>query len=335
MDHHRILGRRQLGLAATVALSVGLATSGTAAATSPPGSAFVVGDTLAVVGTARADDVALRLAPGDPNTLQIDFGDDGSAERTFSRSTFSRISVFLRSGDDQLRVDQVNGAFADEALTVLAGRGADTVLGGDGNELVFGGSGNDTFDGNRGTDTAAFGTGHDTFIWDPGDGSDSLDGGPGTDRLLFNGANGNETMSLSADGSASVFFREPGAIRMDMDRVEVVDVVALGGADAITVDDLTGTYVRRANIDLSVGGVGDGQPDVVTVEGTATADQVNVTESDGRVAVAGPTIDSRLSAPELIDRLQVNTRDGNDTVDVDAAARGLIEVAVDLGAGQS
>jgi Ca2+-binding RTX toxin-like protein len=322
-------------LAATVALSVGLATSGTAGATPSVGSAFVVGDTLVVVGTSRADDVALRLGPGDPNTLQIDFGDDGSAEHSFSPSAFSRISVFLRSGDDQLRVDQVNGPFADEALTVVAGSGADTVVGGDGDELVFGGSGNDTFDGNRGADSASFGAGHDTFIWDPGDGSDALDGGRGTDRLLFNGAGANETMQLSANGRSSVFLREPGAIRMDMDQVEVVDVVALGGADAITVDDLSGTHVERTNIDLSVAGVGDGQPDVVTVEGTAAADRVNVKAKDGRVDVAGPTVATRLSAPELIDRLQVNTRDGDDRVYVDAAARALIEVAVDLGAGQS
>ena len=335
MDRHRILGRRQAGLAAAVALAAGLITTGTAGAMPASGSAFVVGDTLAVVGTSRADDIALRLAPGDANTLQVDFGDDGTAERSFSRSTFSRVNVFLRGGADELRVDQVNGAFADEALTVLAGSGADTVLGGDGTELVFGGSGNDTFDGNRGVDAASFGTGHDTFIWDPGDDSDALDGGPGTDRLLFNGANGNETMELSANGSASVFLREPGAIRMDMDRVEVVDVVALGGADSIAVDDLSGTQIRQANIDLSVQGVGDGQPDVVTVEGTAAADRVSVDEKGGRIDVDGPTIETRLVAPELIDRLQINTRDGRDRVYVEAAARALIEVAVDLGAGQS
>jgi Ca2+-binding RTX toxin-like protein len=335
MDHHRIFGHRRLGLAAAVGLAIGLTTTGTAGATGSAGSAFVVGDTLAVIGTARADDVVLRLAPGAPNTLQVDFGDDGTAEASFDRSTFTRINVFLRAGADQLRVDQVNGAFADEALTAIAGSGADTILGGDGNDLVFGGSGNDSFDGNRGVDTASFGTGHDTFVWDPGDGSDALEGGPGTDRLLFNGANGNETMALSANGRASVFLREPGAIRMDMDGVEVVDVVALGGADSITVNDLRGTQIRRANLDLSVQGVGDGQPDVVTVEGTAAADRVSVDEKGGRIDVSGPTIESRLSAPELIDRLQVNTREGRDRVYVEAAARALIDVLVDLGPGQS
>jgi hypothetical protein len=118
---------------------------------------------------------------------------------------------------------------------------------------------------------------------------------------------------------------------MDMDRVEVVDVVALGGADSITVDDLSGTQLRRANIDLSVQGVGDGQPDVVTVEGTTAADRVRVDEKGGRVDVSGPTIETRLVAPELIDRLQVNTRDGRDRVYVEAAARALIDVLVAIG----
>ena len=91
---HRTFGLRQIGLAATAAVAVGLATTGSAGATPPTGSSSVGSDTLTVMGTSGADQLALRLAPGDPNTLQVDFGDDGSVDQSFSRSTFSRIDVF-------------------------------------------------------------------------------------------------------------------------------------------------------------------------------------------------------------------------------------------------
>jgi Ca2+-binding RTX toxin-like protein len=335
MDMHRTFGLRQIGLAATAAVAVGLATTGSAGATPPTGSSSVGSDTLTVMGTSGADQLALRLAPGDPNTLQVDFGDDGSVDQSFSRSTFSRIDVFLLSGADRFRVDQSNGVFLDEAVTVDAGRGDDTVAGGDGNELVLGGSGNDTVDGNRGVDTAVLGSGQDIFIWDPGDGSDALEGGSGSDTLVFNGANLSEVMSLSANGSSSVFRRDPGGIRMDMQDVEQLDLAALGGADSITVDDLSATGFRQANIDLSVQGGGDGQADVVTVNGTEGADRITVQANGAQVDVDGLTTKSRLTGSETIDRLQVNTLGGNDTVDVGADATALIGIAVDLGSGQA
>ena len=45
----------------------------------------------------------------------------------------------LRSGADVFNVNQTNGAFADEALTVDGGSGDDTLNGGDNVELFFGG----------------------------------------------------------------------------------------------------------------------------------------------------------------------------------------------------
>jgi len=292
----------------------------------------VANDTLTVTATRGADQVALRLAPGDPTTLQVDHDDDGSVDQSFSRSTFSRIDVFLLSGDDHFRIDQTNGPFADEALTVDSGRGDDNVATGDGNDLVLGGRGDDTVDGNRGADTAVLGSGQDSFIWDAGDGSDAVDGGYGSDTLVFNGAAGNEVMSLAANGRTSVFLRDPGTIRMDMHDVEILDLAALGGADAITVNDLSGSSFRQANIDL---GGGDLQGDRVTVNGSEAADQVTIGGDDAQVDVDGLTAGIRLSGSEAaFDRLQVNARGGNDTVDVGADAAALIGISVDLGSGQ-
>ena len=61
--------------------------------------------------------------------------------------------------------------------------------------------------------------------------------------------------------------------------VEQVDFNALGGADLVTVNDLTGTDVSDVNIDLAGtlgGGNGDGQPDQVVINATNGDDTINV-----------------------------------------------------------
>ncbi len=88
--------------------------------------------------------------------------------------------------------------------------------------------------------------------------------------MIFNGSNANENMTLSANGPRARFFRDIGAITMDMHSVEQMNLAALGGADAVTINDMTGTGFRLANIDLGAAGAGDGQVDTVTVNGTDT-----------------------------------------------------------------
>ena len=95
------------------------------------------------------------------------------------------------------------------------------------------------------------GAGDDTFVWNPGDGSDTIEGQAGTDTMLFNGANVNENIDLSANGNRLRFFRDVANITMDTDGVEQVDFNALGGADTITVNDLTRHRRDKAvNLDL-------------------------------------------------------------------------------------
>ena len=266
--------------------------------------------------------------------MQVDLNDDGTAEHTFDRNTFSRIEVFLRSGSDQFRVDQANGVI-DEPATIAAGSGNDTLNGGDSIELFIGGSGNDAVDGNRGNDTAVLGSGSDSFRWDPGDGSDVVEGRSGTDTLDFNGAGGAENMSLSANAGRSLFLRDVANIRMDMDGVERLDLAALGGPDTLTVEDMSGTDFRRADVDLSgPAGGGDAAADVVTVKGTERADRIDVETDGARVDVEGLKTEVRIAGTETMDQLQVNSLGGNDDVDVEQAVFSLIGVAVDLGSGQ-
>jgi hypothetical protein len=336
MDIKRKPGR-PFGLAAgaAAALAVGLVAAGPAGA-APRTSASVSGDTLVVNGSSASEALALRLAAGDANTLEVDFGNDGSAEHSFDRSTFSSIEVFLRSGQDQFLVDQVNGAFTDERLTVDGGSGDDTLDGGDGVEVFYGRSGRDAVDGNRGNDTGILGSGQDSFRWDPGDGSDVVEGESGNDTLDFNGAAGVENMRLSPNGERSVFLRDAGNIRMDMDGVERLDLTTLEGADTVTVDDMTGTDFRQADVDLSAAtGGGDGLADTVTVAGTDRADHIDVRADGAVVDVAGLRTTVDVAGGEAIDRLQINALGGNDDVDVDQAALDLMTVTVDLGSGQA
>ncbi len=297
----------------------------------PPNSASVAAGTLTVAGSQADDRIAVLLAPGAPGTLQVDFGDDGTPEFDFDRSTFTKIEVFARNRDDQFRVNQVNGSFADEAITVDGGNGDDVLDGGDGAELFLGGTGDDAVDGNRGIDSALLGVGDDSFRWDPGDGSDVVEGAVGFDTLDFNGAATLENMSLSANGERALFLREQGNIRMDMDGVERLDLTTLEGADTFTVADMSGTDLQVADVDLSGA---DALGDTVTVNGTAIADQVAVATNGGRVTVEGLATSVRVSGTETIDRLEINSLEGDDDVNVDGAVAALITVAVDLGPGE-
>jgi hypothetical protein len=324
--------RRRLAVAGAV---IGLAASAFAAsgsAAAAGSSATVSGDTLNVRAGSGADRVALRLQAAAPNQLQVDFDDDGTAEQTFDRGTFATIAVSLGSGNDTFRVDQVNGTFADEALVVDGGSGNDVMNGGDGAELFLGGSGNDAVDGNRGDDTGELGSGSDSFRWDPGDGSDAVEGASGTDTLDFNGAGANEIMSLKAEGRRTVFLRDVANIRMDMDDVERLDLTALGGTDTMVVGDMSGTDFRVAAIDLSgPAGGGDLAADVVTVEGTARGDRIDVTTDASAVTVDGLPTTTRITGSETIDSVKIASGAGDDTVDVAPDVATRIQTVVDLG----
>src|SRR6185503_3231346 len=163
------------------------------------------------------------------------------------------------------------------SVTVDGGAGNDTILGSNGNDTLLGGTGNDFIDGQQGNDVALLGAGDDTFQWDPGDGSDVVEGQAGTDRLVFNGANVSENIAISANGGRVLFTRDVANIVMDLDDVERIDFNALGGADTVAINDLSGTDVTEVDLNLLGGnGLGDGVVDTVIVNGTAGADVLTI-----------------------------------------------------------
>src|SRR6266498_1554667 len=289
---------------------------------------------LTIVGTEASDKIALRLQTGQPGVLQVDVGDDGSADFSFARERVATIAVDAAAGGDLVRIDESNGSFTDTTPTTIdGGDGNDTIAGGKGNETLLGGRGNDSIDGNGGNDLALLGPGNDTFVWDPGDGSDTVEGQAGADTMLFNGANVSEQVDVSANGNRLKFFRVQGNITMDTAGVERVDFNALGGADLITVNDLSGTDVNLVNVDLAGtlgGATGDGQPDRVVVNATNGDDAIDVSGDADVVEVSGlaPTI--KILHPEVAnDRLEINTLAGADTLNTIGLAAGAIQLFVD------
>ena len=95
--------------------------------------------------------------------------------------------------------------------------------------------------------------------------------------MVFNGADAAEQVTLSPNGNRLTFFRNPVNITMDTAGVEQVDFNALGGADLVTVNDLTGTDVTGVNLDLAgtLGGfAGDEATDHLVVDGTNGDDAI-------------------------------------------------------------
>jgi len=292
---------------------------------------------LTIEGTEAADKIALRLQAGDPGVLQVDVGDDGSADFNFERARVASIAVDAAEGNDLVRIDESNGVFTDSIPTTIdGGPGDDRIAGGKGVETLLGGDGNDTIDGNGGNDLALLGAGDDTFVWDPGDGSDTVEGQDGTDTLLFNGANVAERVALSANRNRLEFLRDPGTVRMDTAGVETVDFNALGGADSVTVDDLTGTDVKTVNADLAGalgGNTGDAQTDQVIVNGTNRNDKIDVAGDASGVAVSGLAALVAIQHQEPNDKLDVNGLDGDDAISAAALAAQAITLSLDGGAG--
>jgi Ca2+-binding RTX toxin-like protein len=294
-------------------------------------TATVSGSTLNIGGTERPDVVSLRFS-STSGALAVDFGGAAPAE-TFDRATFTSIAVSLGGGADSFVVVP-QGQFHDIPLTVDGGAGNDVLRGSDGNDVILGGDGNDDVDGGRGADTELLGGGDDTTLWLPGEASDVIDGGGGHDGLAFIGSAGNETFGLTANEGGAVLTRDLGSIRMDLSRVDEVDVAALGGTDHVNIGDLSHTALRTVHVDLSSGAAPDGQLDTVSVDGTDRPDHAAVSVHDSAIDVNGLHRRVQITGNDTADQLQISTGAGNDSVVVTNDAAAAIVVGVDLGSDQ-
>lgn len=286
-------------------------------------TAEVNGGNGAEVFTVTANGTRVRFDRLDPAPFAIDIG------------TTERLVVNMNGGNDSFSATGNLAALI--GITVDGGAGNDTILGSNGADLLLGGDGNDFIDGQQGNDTALLGAGDDVFQWDPGDGSDTVEGQDGTDTMLFNGSNGDETFTTSANGGRVLFTRNLGNIVMDLNDVESIDLNALGGTDTLTVNDLSGTDVSELNVSLAgtIGGAtGDGQLDTVTVNGTNGSDIVDVIGAGSSISVVGlPAQVNVTQAEGANDSLIVSTLGDDDSITATTLPAGVIKLAIDAGAG--
>jgi Ca2+-binding RTX toxin-like protein len=291
-----------------------------------PGTGDGQADSVIVAGTNKADTIGIS----------------GSAGNVAVTGLPSLVNITGAESTDQLTVDALGGNDTIDAsalqtaiqLTLDGGTGNDQIVGSAGADMLIGGDGNDVVNGRGGNDVAFLGAGDDTFVWNPGDGSDTVEGQDGKDTLQFNGSNASENVDISANGSRVRFFRDVGNVTMDVNGLERVNFAALGGADVMTVNDLTGTGVSEVNLDLAglLGGTaGDGQQDSVIVNGTSGADNIKIDHQSGNVRVTGLAAQVNILHSEAIDQLRVNALAGNDTVDASALPAGFITLTLDGG----
>jgi Ca2+-binding RTX toxin-like protein len=98
---------------------------------------------------------------------------------------------------------------------------------------------------------------------------------------------------------------------------------------------LTGTGLALVNLNLAnSAGVGDGQVDTVTVEGTSTDDAITVKgTAGGRVTVGGLFSTVNITGEEPTDKLTVDALAGDDVVDASGLDANAISFAADGGQG--
>jgi Ca2+-binding RTX toxin-like protein len=163
----------------------------------------------------------------------------------------NQVQVFGLAGNDQLTVNEANGALpkvnlfgstGTDELTGGSGNdllfgedGNDTLLGRGGADLLFGGDGNDVLTGGDGDDQMFGQAGNDRLIWNPGDDTDLFEGGDGIDTAEVNGGNGAEVFTVTANGTRVRFDRtNPAPFSLDIGTTENLVINANGGDDTIT-----------------------------------------------------------------------------------------------------
>jgi Ca2+-binding RTX toxin-like protein len=270
---------------------------------------FGAGTSVAVLGLTARIDIANSEGANDSLVINGLGGNDGLTATTMPAGII-KLTLDGGAGDD----------------TILGSQGADTLIGGDGSDFVFGDNGNDL---------ALLGANDDVFQWDPGDGSDTIEGGTGSDLLLFFGSAASENIDIFANAGRVGFFRNVASVNMDLNDVESIEYRALGGSDNIVIGDLSGTDVKRIDVDLrGPEGGGDEAADSVTVNGTNGADTIYVFGDAGGVGVSGLTAAVNIFFQEQAnDRLTVNGLGGDDVINAASLEVDGIQLTLNGGLG--
>jgi Ca2+-binding RTX toxin-like protein len=294
-----------------------------------------VGDTQAdqviLNGTDNADTIAVLATTGSSLSYQV----TGlpSLINVKGSEAIDRLTINGLGGDDKLSATALPAVLTQ--LTLDGGAGNDSFIGGRGNDIILGGDGNDFVNGGAGDDVAFLGAGDDIFVWNPGEGSDVVEGQAGHDTLRFVGANISEQMTISANGSRAKLFRDVANITMDFNDTEQLDVIALGGQDVITLNDMSGTGVKQINLDLAGNTPlsGDGQIDRIIINGTNADDAIVVNSNDTSIQVFGLAANISIVNADRNDSLDIKALAGDDVLEASALVANRISLSLAGDAG--
>jgi Ca2+-binding RTX toxin-like protein len=252
-----------------------------------------------------------------------------SAHLTISGTNASdNVAIVGEGGDDKIDASKVPQGLLRAGLD--GGAGNDVLIGSQGGDSLAGREGNDTVVGGGGDDTAVLDIGDDLFLWKAGDGSDQVQGEAGFDTIRVAGSKANDDFRIVSGGFG------PGlsstALGMDLDLVmERLDLLTLDGADTVVLDHLGVGGFEEIAVDLAaaVGGkTADSKTDTVGVLGTADDDDIVLSTSGSKVAVAGLFTDVTIDHAGKTDQLIVQAGIGDDDIDASAMAAGKIALAI-------
>jgi Ca2+-binding RTX toxin-like protein len=178
-------------------------------------TAFTLNNSLIVGGDPDANQIILRLAPGDDSRIEVFSG--ATLVGSFARSTFASVVVNTIHGDDSIVLSGAFGPITEPA----------TINGGPGNDTIRGGAGADTLNG---------GIDNDRIIWSPGDGNDVINGNDGFDTFELNGSSEDEGISIQRIAGQPRFTAFVKSIVIDVNTIEDVVVNAGDGDDTMEAD---------------------------------------------------------------------------------------------------
>jgi Ca2+-binding RTX toxin-like protein len=257
----------------------------------------------------------------------------------------AQVTLANADANDRLHVNGQGGNDKISAATMAVdvvqialdgGAGNDSLTGGLGNDSLIGGDGNDTVIGGNGEDQVDLGSGNDLFVWNPGNGNDKIEGQDGIDTLRFIGSNASEAFNIFANGTRATVTRDIGAVVMDLNGVERIEVRALGSDDAVYVNDLTGTGVSAVVVDLAAtsgGAAADTITDNVFIEGTLNDDSIKIGSVGSKIVTSGLAAQVTVDHAGKADFLVLNGGAGNDTIDAAKLPAGKVTLQLLGGAG--
>ena len=225
--------------------------------------------------TTTANGTRVRFDRLNPAPFAIDIG------------TSEKLVLNANGGDDSFSATGNLAALI--AITVDGGAGNDTLLGSNGVDLLLGGDGNDFVDGQQGNDVgsarrrrrhASSGIRATAATWSRARTAPT--------RCCSTAATATRSSTPRPTAGACGSPATSPTSSMDLDDVESIVVKAFGGADNVTVNDLSGTDVADVVADLAaVGGGDDLAADNVIVNATNGDDVVTVTGGGPNAQVSG------------------------------------------------